>query len=215
MFWRFVASALLVLLTLPQDASAGEWETIYTKKDIEVARKEIEDSPLMAFRGEGVVDVHISLLVSVLKDSKLGPEWVDLQSESSTIESISEDDRVIYNRYDLTWPVSDRDYVMRQITTYDEVSKVITVGYESTEHADRPENDCCVRAQAIRTFWRFQALPEGKTKVEVEVLTDPKGSLPAWLVNMIQRGWPYNSITGLSLRASKGDVEKHPKSASW
>ena len=57
--------------------------------------------------------------------------------------------------------------------------------------------------------------PNGKTRIMVEVITDPKGSLPAWLINLIQKDWPYNTISALKKRAKKGDIKPNPKMAGW
>ena len=69
-----------------------------------------------------------------------------------------------------------------------------------------PESDCCVRAIAHKTYWRFTKVNEGQTLVEVEAYTDPMGHLPAWLVNAIQKNWPRNSILSVAERASKPDI---------
>ena len=51
-------------------------------------KKVLPDSSLMPFRGEGIVDVHISKLVGVIKTAGLGPDWVDLQVESRSFIAI-------------------------------------------------------------------------------------------------------------------------------
>jgi hypothetical protein len=218
LFRTFLAVFFTLLFTatpsLGKDKST-DWRPIYEKKGIQVSKRSVADSNLMPFRGEGDVDVHIGHLVGVIKTSGVGPEWVDLQVESKELVRVSDESAILYNKYDLSWPVSDRDYVMQQTTTYDAEKKVVTVTYESIVDERFPEDDCCVRAVAVRTFWRFTALEGDKTHVEVEVYTDPKGSIPAWLVNMIQRGWPYNSIKGLAERASKGDIDKHARCTDW
>jgi hypothetical protein len=135
--------------------------------------------------------------------------------ESKELVRDSDELGIIYNKYDLSWPVSDRDYVMRQNTTYDATAKVVTVTYESTEDERFPADDCCVRAVAVRTFWKFTYVSETQTHIEVEVYMDFKGVFPAWLVNMIQRGWPYNSIIGIGTRANKDDIGKHDRCADW
>ena len=210
-----IVMGLTTWLTAIAGDDATDWKPIYEKDGIEVAKRSVPDSNLMPFRGEGTVDVHIGHLVGVLKTAGLGPEWVDLQVESKELERDSDESAILYNKYDLSWPVSDRDYVMRQTSTYDATKKIVTVTYESIEDARFPPDDCCVRAVAVRTFWKFTYVDAQKTLVEVEVYTDPKGSIPAWLVNMIQRGWPYNSITGLTKRAKQGDVAKHPRCTDW
>jgi hypothetical protein len=206
---------MLFILCVATAAQAQDWKPIYEKDGIAVAKKSLPDSNLMPFRGEGLVDVHIGRLVKVIKTPGLGPEWVDLQVESKELVRDGDESAIIYNKYDLSWPVSDRDYVMRQNTTYDATTKVVTVTYESIEDERFPADDCCVRAVAVRTFWKFTYVSETQTHIEVEVYTDPKGALPAWLVNMIQRGWPYNSIIGIGTRANKDDIGKHERCADW
>jgi len=217
---RFISILFLfcVLTTLrPGAAFAAEagWEVISTDNGIEVAKKTMPDSALFAFRGEGVVDVHLSVLAGLLLDDVKGPEWVDLMEESEPLQRDSEYSKIIYQAYGLPWPIQDRDYVMRKQGTFDQDTKVFTLQFQSIETPLKGEDDCCVRATAHRTFWRLKALPDGKTNAEVEVFTDPKGLLPSWLINLIQKDWPRNTIEGLTARASKGDIQGHKDAVDW
>ena len=72
--------------------------------------------------------------------------------------------------------------------------------------------DCCVRAEVKGTYYNFTALSAKRTKLEVEVHTDPKGLLPNWLVNLIQKKWPSKTLSGLIRHARKGNAS-HPKEA--
>jgi hypothetical protein len=72
-----------------------------------------------------------------------------------------------------------------------------------------------VRAVVHNTYYRFEALPDGRTKLMVEVHTDPKGSLPSWLVNRIQRDWPSKTLNGLIDRTKKSPAAPHPHFNGW
>ena len=61
----------------------------------------------------------------------------------------------------------------------------------------------------------MEALPNGQTKVAVEVQTDPKGALPSWLINMIQKDWPYNSITSLTKQAQRENIVPASTTSEW
>ena len=204
----------LISFFVATPAAAEDWETVSDKDGVAVSRMEMPDSDLLAFRGIGTVEVPLARLVGVLLDTKVGPDWVDLLLKSAHVRG-DQSSAVIYNHYDLSWPVSDRDYVLTRELTIDSVGKVVTASYVSVEDPARPVSDCCVRAVAYRTFWRFTSHDSDKTEVEVEVFTDPKGALPAWLVNMIQKGWPRNSILGLAARAGKDDVVPLSEAADW
>jgi len=205
--------ASFLLCSLP--ALAGEWKVIDESDGIVTSRKEVEGSSMLAFRGESDTDLHVSRLLQVLLDPTKGPEWVDMQTTSREVERVSDTESVLYQVYDLSWPISDRDYVMRRVVELDAERKVATVTYNSVVRADTPPDDCCVRAQALRTYWRLTARPDGGTHIEVEVHTDPKGMLPAWMVNLVQRGWPRNSIGGLTERAGQADISGVGLTTGW
>lgn len=205
--------AFVLLLATP--AFAEEWEVIDESDGIVTSRRHVEGSSMLAFRGEADSDLHPSQLLAVLLDPHKGPEWVDMQTVSREVQQISDREVVLYQVYDLSWPISDRDYVMRRVVNLDAGSKVATVTYNSVELDTMPAQDCCVRAFAHRTYWRLSARPDGGTHIEVEVHTDPRGMLPAWMVNLVQRGWPRNSITGLTGRAARDDIQAHADIAGW
>ena len=206
---------LLCVSSLAQAAPPSGWELVGNKDGVEVARKTMEGSSLFAFRGESTQNVHISILASVLLNDAIGPEWVDLMIDSRLLHRDSDTTKVIYQSYGLPWPIQDRDYVLHQEANYDANTETFTLMFKSVDDAMMPGQECCVRAIAYRTFWRLQALGGNRTQVEVEVYTDPRGSLPAWLINLIQKDWPYNTITALIARANEGDITGDVRMSDW
>ena len=205
-----------LLFIAPAAAAPPGWESLGVTAGVEVARKSMPDSSLFAFRGEADVDVPIGVLAEVLWRDGLGVEWVDLMILSERVELLDDNNKVVHQGYELPWPISNRDYVMHESATFDPATKTFTLQFKSIEHSAMPDQDGFVRAQAYRTFWRLQANDTpGSTHVEVEVYTDPMGLLPAWLINMIQKDWPSTTITNLTKRAKKGDINAHPKIQDW
>jgi len=206
---------LIILAFVSLGSPAHAWSVIMNKQGVEVARKVMPNSSLFAFRGEGVMNVNIATLVSVLLDDAIATEWVDLQAEHTVLRQPSPDKKIIYEMYDLPWPVTDRDYVLTEIAKYDDEAKVFTLDFESVDDPAKPKQSCCVRAMAYRTYWRLTKVSDTSTKVEVEVFTDPKGSLPAWLINLIQEDWPWKTISGLVKRANQGDLWPDERTSAW
>ena len=204
-----------VLMSLAQAAPPSGWELVGMTNGVEVARKTIEGSELFAFRGEAYTDIHVSVLSALLLNDPIGPEWVDLMNISYLVEQEAPHTKIIRQGYDLPWPVQDRDYIMRQEAQYDASTKTFTLQFQSIVDAREPENACCVRAEATRTYWKIQKLPNGKSHVTVEVITDPKGLLPAWLINLIQQDWSHNTINGLLTRAQAGGFPVDSNNQSW
>ena len=208
MFWMMIGS--IVWATPPQG-----WELVGVTDGVEVSRRMVPDSNLFAFRGEAVSSVPVSLLSSVILNDPLGPEWVDLMNASKELQRYDRHTKLIYQGYDLPWPIQDRDYVMKQIASYDQEKHIFTATFQSVEDASMPEQVCCIRAMAYRTFWYLEVLPSGQTKIIVEVNTDPRGSLPGWLVNLIQEDWPHKTINALLKRVNEGDINRDPNNSDW
>ena len=96
---------------------------------------------------------------------------------------------MIYTAFDAPWPVSDRDFVNRIDYSYDQSKGLVDLHIRSVKHKKAPET-VGVRARTLRGFYQIKVLDEHRTRVQVEIVMDPGGLLPAWLVNMIQKGWP-------------------------
>jgi len=194
----------------------GSWELVAEEDGFVTHRMAVEGSSVMAFRGETVVDVPLSKILTVFLDSQRRKDWVDRFGSTEDVEVIGDLDTVYWIRFELPFPLSDRDYLLRATAEVDANNRVFVVNIRSVKHPDRSEMDCCIRAEAYRTYYRFQALPDqNKTKIEVEVHTDPKGMLPGWLVNMVQEDWPRETLLSLAREANKEEVPSHEKFATW
>lgn len=208
----------LVLAALLAPASAlavdDSWTLIGEKDGIKSYKKSLPGTKFFGFAGDGVIDADIAHAVSVALDVRRFTEYVDLLAEAELLEQ-GPRDVTVWQRYDLSWPVIDRDYALRGHVEPNAEAKTVTVTWKSIDDPRIPERDCCVRAEVTRTFFRFTALPDGKTRIECEIITDPKGVLPAWMANIVQKSWPYNTIKGYARQARKPDVAPRPEYAGW
>jgi hypothetical protein len=214
--YRAIVPALLVAALFAGPAAVGNgWELIDESDGVRVWRRTLPDSSVLAFRGAATVDAPIARVIGVLLDSEHSTEWVDLLIESRRLRESDDGAVILYNRYDLSWPLQDRDYVLRRVLELDPDAGRVTATYTSVEDPAWPEQGCCVRALSAPTSWRFRREGPDRTAVEVEVATDPRGSIPAWLVNLVQRDWPRKSIRNLAARAGRPDVTPYPPLADW
>ena len=212
----FLAVALSAASFIASPAlAADDWEVISTDDNFITKRKHVEGSAIFAFRGETVADLSIGRIMNVFTNSDRRKDWVDRFYSTADLKKQGEFERTYYIRFGLPFPIEDRDYVLHAKSTIDDEHRVVTAEIQSVLDESKPVDDCCVRAQAYGTFYRFEAIPgENKTKVEVEVHTNPKGMLPSWLVNMIQKNWPKKTLNGLIREASKEDTD-HVRVAAW
>jgi hypothetical protein len=79
--------------------------------------------------------------------------------------------------------------------------------FHSVEDALAPEDRCCVRGVVHRNRVTMVAAQGGKaTQIDAEAHVDPKGSIPGWIVNIVQKTFPHKSIRGLLKQVAKPDV---------
>ena len=197
-------------ITKADDTAAPAWEVIGTDDGIVTEKREWDDSPVVEFRGSTIINSRLSKIVSVLSDTSRKLEWVDRAKEAKDLEVISKLERVEYNHSTAPWPVKDRDFVFKASATPDLARRTLLVTLKSVDHTAMPEQDCCVRGEITNSSYKLEALEDGsKTRVTVQILADPKGSVPKWIVNLIQKSWPRKTLQRLAAQAAKTDVVEH------
>ena len=182
---------MLNALLLIGSAWAGEWQSLGVTNDVAVYRKQEEGTGLYAFKGEATSELPIGQLMGILRDESVAKEWVNMMMFGTVVETYSENHMLLHQGYDLPWPLSDRDYVFDKKVIYDTDKKIATVHLSSVESSKVPVSSDFVRARGERTFWQFSVAEDGKTKIVVEVLTDPEGAFQTGLSTVYkQTGTP-------------------------
>lgn len=208
-----------VLIAAPRTATAGSggsWELVSKDDGVRVSRKQVPGSNMFAFRGVMTANVHFAKVVQVFADSKSRRHWVDRWHSDKELSVKSPLERTYYIRFGLPFPVSDRDYVLHTKAKPNPKRRILTAYIKSVNHPAGGKKSCCVRGNVVGTYYKFEALPNSeRTRLTVEVHTDPRGMLPAWLVNIIQKKWPYKTLRGLVRQAQKPGTPKHPRFADW
>lgn len=200
---------VLLLPTIPTSVGAGEsWEHVNREDGVEVYRKESSSSPLVAFKGVTVMDAPLDKILWILADNDHRTEWIDLCAESRVLEQVSQHEFVIYQRYSLPWYLTDRDYVYRAQAVRD-ADGTVRLNLASCEHPKAPAT-IGIRAQLIESSYVLTPLGANRTRVSVEIHTDPKGMVPDWLVNLVQKSWPLKTLQGIRSQLSQPYVGTYP-----
>ena len=203
-FIYFLAASFT--LVLAKASLAADWEHIYEDDGINVFRQEVEGTSLLAFRGTGYIDAPIEKVLHVFSDVKHETDWVDRLEENILLsEDMKNFERIEFHSYGLPWPVWSRDIVFKiKLTRLKSDTFLVTM--KSVDDSLGPPTKG-VRAELHGSNFILRQTADGKTWVEVDIFIDPKGEVPAFLVNILQRYWPYNTITGLRSQVKKPFVK--------
>ena len=196
---------------LAQEAAKTEgWKEMGREDGILSFKKEVAGSPLVAFRGEGIVDAPIAKVASVILDHERAVEWVDSLKEARLIRMTGEFTFVEYNHVGMPPLVQDRDFLTAGKIVADAQSGILDLVMEPIEDADVPVGKY-IRGD-LHGHWNLRSIESGtKTYVITEMHADPKGSLPKWIVNLFQTGWPQNTLEALRKQTTKTDLKVIPK----
>lgn len=204
-------SAALPALADTVSSDAG-WEELANEDGIQTWRKELEGSPVVAFKGRAVIDAPIAKVANVLYDTSRKLEWVAKIKESKDIRYMTKLERVEYNHTGTPWPLKDRDFVFHARARLDRANKTMVLHIQSVEDPAAPEQRCCIRAKLHSSNYTLKAVEGGaKTELTVEIHADPMGKVPKWVVNLFQKAWPRTTLENVQKQVAKADVKAHPE----
>ncbi len=208
-FRGFMGALALCLLPLT-GYSEPKWEKIRDDANMQIYRGVVAGSPLTAFKGVRVMDAKITKIVEVIvsEDTAMRKNWVDRLSKFDVLEKRSANDWTFYAAYDMPWPIDNRDYVIDGKMSIDPAQNQVLISMKSVQHAKGPKT-VGVRAELMDSTYKLVPLPGDKTEVTVTIQTDPRGELPPWLVNLIQKSWPANTLTKLEATARGPGIKEH------
>jgi hypothetical protein len=209
--WLLLLPLLLVPGRSEADPKSTPWEKFDEEDGISVYRRDIEGSPLVALKGEGVVNASILKVASVIVDQKRAPEWIDSLTETKIVRKISKTEYVEWDHIATPFVLADRDFVFKTKLTLDPAKKKVLLNYHSVTDSAAPKTDY-IRGVFVYGNFVLTSRDHGKkTHVSAEVLCDPKGSVAKWIVNLFQKSWPHNTIQSLRTQVAKPDIKDHPE----
>lgn len=206
--------ALLCLLHFPSQAApppGSGWEEISQFEQITVYRKRVPGSAVLAYRGEGVIRAPFAKVVTAIRDTPGKPKWIDRISQAEVIREISPTERIEYMRAKIPWPVSDRDFVYRSVIEVLPAEHRLRFELKSVEDPARPETKGVVRGIVHLTQFILTSLNGGATThIVAEAHGDPRGEIPPFLVNALQKTFPPRSLKNLMRHLKEDPVEPDP-----
>jgi hypothetical protein len=187
------------------------WEFALQQDGIDVYTRQSEGSDRVEFRGVVTVPDPPEAVLAVLEEVERYPDWYARCRTARTLERFPPDARIVYMEIDLPFPAGDRDAVVRVERSREPGTLGDTIRVRISTAADaHPEVDGFIRMPRVEGGWLLEP-GEAGTRVQLQQLNDPGGSLPSWLTNMLVTDQPLTTLRGLrrvlaERRKARGDA---------
>ena len=187
---------MLALMAVITPAQADDWEHVTEDEGVVVTRKSVPGRPLPIFRGVVTFNHSIYDVLAILDDVELRTKWVHRCAESRQLKRISSFARIIYNRTDAPWPVSDRDVIVKSQVTVSPDGQTVKISFINLDNY-MPKRSGLVRIPYLEGHYMMEKLGETKTKVTYQLNSDPGGWLPNWIIKLASKTLPLKTLVNL------------------
>ncbi|HXD72467.1 MAG TPA: START domain-containing protein [Vicinamibacterales bacterium] len=201
---RLLAAAAVLFCTAR--VQCQDWTRIGSEQGIEVSRRGVPGSRVVAFKGTGTIDAPLWKVAAILLDTRRAHEWADSLVESRVVERLRPDAYVEYNHIAMPFILKDREFVSEVSIQIDGAQKTVSLVYKPTT-VEAGATRGRVRGEILSGTFRVQAVDRMRSALTAELQCDPKGAIPAWVANMFQKNWPIKTFEGLRAQAAKSDVD--------
>lgn len=202
----FIISFLLGTSYFP-GSNGDKWELKKYEEGIAVYTRMAENSNYKELRSVVRIKTSLSSIMAVLQDWDSYPQWSYRCGKSATLKTISETELIHYQTVMAPWPADDRDFVVNIKITQDPVTKVV-VQKATNVPTFIPEFPDHVRIKEFKATWTLTPTFDGYVNLEYQLLVNPGGNVPAWMVNMAVVEGPFQSTKNLKDRVF---LEKYQK----
>jgi hypothetical protein len=188
---------LIILPFLLFGQKENEWKLIKQQKGIDVYSKTIKQSPIKAVKATKLVNCSLASAVAVILDVDSHTKWMYQSKNARILKMVNDTTWYYYAQSDTPWPAYDRDYVSIITITRNPDGSISVSGKGIPDYI--PEKENIVRLPYSESLWKFTAVNENNTFVELYLSVDVGGTIPPWIINLFISKGPYQTLLNFSI----------------
>ena len=195
-----------LFLSVAWRADAEDWKLVGNEHGIEIYRRDVPGSNVVAFKGQGTIEAPLWKVASILLDTKRAPEWADSLKESRVVRRLGPNTYIEYNHLGMPFILKDREFVSEVLIEVNTDARTFALIYKPTGDGGVPVSGN-VRGEIRSGVFQVRSVEPGRrSALTAEIQADPKGAIPAWIANFFQRSWPVKTFESLRSQAAKPDI---------
>jgi hypothetical protein len=199
----FIGVFVFILIGKPPFSQDVAWEFEKEKDGISVYTRDEPGTAIKALKMTGIIEgPSLSAFAALFEDLENLDNWAYSNYDSRLLEQVSPTEIIYYAKSDFPWPLSNRDFVLRNWYGQDST----TGAYYSISKVEPdylPENKKYVRVTSFESSWSIMPQDDGTYFLEYIVRSDPAGNIPAWLINLFIDVGPFKTIQAMRKEVQK------------
>ena len=174
-------------------STTADWQLKKDKNGIAIYTRKVANSDFRELRSVAYQKTSLNSIVALLNDWESYPEWVYKCGKSTTLKRISNTELIHYQTVVAPWPAENRDFIATIKIAQDEKTRIVTIKSICYANFIAPVAHH-VRIMEFNACWTLIPLKDGTIQILYQLLVDPGGFIPAWLVNMAVVDGPYETM---------------------
>jgi ribosome-associated toxin RatA of RatAB toxin-antitoxin module len=187
--------------------SGNDWQIKKLDNDIAVYTRTPENSALKELKAIGHIKSSLSSIVALLYDFETYSQWVYRCGASSTLKIVNDTELIHYQTVLTPWPVDNRDFIVDIKITQDKKTKVVFIKSSAVGNYIEVNKDY-VRVMKFEASWLLTPQKDGTVEIAYQLLVDPAGAVPAWIVNMAVVDGPFETMSNMKEWVFKEKYQK-------
>ncbi len=193
------------ILFSDQIIAQSEWELKKEEDGIKAYTRSREGIKFNEYRVITEISASLSEVLAIFKDFDVHTELFPGTEEIKVY--LDESERYVsYIKFDIPFPARDRDAVFNNDLSYDPLSKTLRIEIRCLTDEYKTDPDL-VQMTFCEGFWEFKDLGNGQIEVVNQMIVDPAGYAPAFIVNSKTIDDPVKTLKSLR-RMIKNDKYK-------
>lgn len=152
-------------------------------------------------RVQAVSEQPLEVLLQVNTDVSKWSSWMPRVLQADYVEP-GTDRYTVRMRFSSPWPVKNRESITETRVTRNPETGAVRVAFHTVEN-QVPLSDDFVRIPFVDGSWEFTPLPNGQVGIVHEMLVNPGGNVPKWVVNAEAVDLPLNNVIKAMEQADK------------
>ena len=190
-------SVTFLLMSILITNGQNKWILKKDKDGIKVFTKNVDTSKFKAIKVECVLDGTIGKFDSIIRNVENHKSWVYSTKKSFLVKVVNKTEIIYYTETSLPWPASNRDVIIQMQILKDSVNNSETINASNLNGVIN-EKSGIVRVRLLSMQYYVHLVSEHKISITFNILVDPSGSIPAWIVNAFAVRGPFETFSKLA-----------------